>query len=332
MKPLVDIIIPTKSIDLRLLEAVKSVSSQGHQSSTLIIHDGGSVDEFALKQIESLRNIRLERNQNPPGVANALNYGLSITSGKYVMRMDADDLSEPQRLTNQLKLISENAADATFSGIKAIDSRGEKLVSPRVSLPVGLFWKPALLLGNCLYHPTLFCTRDWIERGGGYQNVLGEDYDLWLRNQSGKIFISDQKLIKYRFHSHQTSKTIQNLTLVEQLLPSYSRLLVETFSELGEQAPFLLQLVTGTRSRPLVSGELSIIKKMIQLMIERGSKDLNGHRREVYAQWIANRTVRLLKTKAFLVKNEANDLHFNYYKSLELSRMLLFWIGTRKNE
>lgn len=112
----------------------------------------------------------------------SLSLGLSYARGKFIARMDADDISSLNRLDKQVTFMLANPAVAVLgTNYEIIDSSGRVLKN--VYMPLSdkeirthLFW------GNPFCHPSVIYKRDVVLLYGGYMGGLqAEDYDLWVR-------------------------------------------------------------------------------------------------------------------------------------------------------
>ncbi|WP_192034459.1 glycosyltransferase [Halomonas sp. YLGW01] len=140
-----------------------------------------------------------------PQLSYSLNYGLSLTDCEYVARMDADDVSEPDRLRKQLAAIKERRLDVLGSDVRIIDPDGD-VVGCRV-YPKGDDINKLVRLKNPFCHPSVMYRKSFITMARGYNSGFSsEDYDLWLRlyRLGVKWDNLDEKLIRYRVHSNSS--------------------------------------------------------------------------------------------------------------------------------
>ena len=106
---LVSVIMPVYNGALYLREAIDSILSQTHTNLELIIINDGSNDnsEEIILSYEDNR-IRYIINEKNSGICVTLNKGLDIAKGKYIARMDCDDISCPERLQMQIEYMEQN--------------------------------------------------------------------------------------------------------------------------------------------------------------------------------------------------------------------------------
>jgi len=188
-------------------EAIRSVLAQTHREFEFIIADDGSTDgtldilqEFE-RQDSRLRVLARQKS----GIVDSVNAAIASSSGEYIARHDADDVSHPQRLEKQAAFLDANP------GIVAVGSRLE-LIDPYGS-PIGLSEhklthaeiEADLLRGSgwALPQPAAMMRRGGFEQAGRYSNkyTWSEDLYLFLRMaQVGKLANLPEPLVKYRRH------------------------------------------------------------------------------------------------------------------------------------
>ena len=122
--PIVTIIVPIYNGERHLRETVDSLLSQSFGTFELLAIDDGSTDASS-KVVQSFKDdrIRLIRKENG-GLCDTLNLGIREAKSQFIARNDQDDISTPQRLERQLKVMSENPdAIGLFSYNTKIGSR-----------------------------------------------------------------------------------------------------------------------------------------------------------------------------------------------------------------
>jgi glycosyltransferase involved in cell wall biosynthesis len=142
-------------------------------------------------------------------LAEVLNLGLRQCSADFVARLDADDVSNPERFALQLAQFRQDTSVAVVGGTaELIDEAGTYLGLRGQGLDSEHMCK-AMRWKNSLVHSSVMFRRDVIERVGGYNaNASGfEDYEMWLRVlQESRILSLDVALIQYRIHEGQVSR------------------------------------------------------------------------------------------------------------------------------
>lgn len=208
--PAVSVVMSVFNGEKYLAEAICSILTQSFRHFELIIIDDGSVDGTA-SILEDFQNrdprVQVLQQENR-GLVSALNRGCSIATGKYIARMDADDMAMPDRLNLQLQFMEANPSVGVVGGnVEFMNSEGEPLgfISdfPNSNEEI----QKALLQTCVIWHPTAFFRRSIFLASGGYRTIKdAEDYDLWLRfAEQSQLANLPTMLLRYRFHKSQIS-------------------------------------------------------------------------------------------------------------------------------
>ena len=207
----ISVIMPAYNTDIQYLrEAVESILNQSFKDFELIVIDDGSTNG-TWDYLSSLSDnrIRLIRNKTNIGVTRSLNIGLKAARGRYIARMDADDVSVPDRLEKKLAWMElhpetvmcgsavQNIGDATNirrTGIKDMDTYRIKT----------LFYYPGPL------HPTMFIRHSILDAHGiEYDESLiyAQDYALCAElGKLGTVEILPDVLLNRRVHSSRITQ------------------------------------------------------------------------------------------------------------------------------
>ena len=121
MTPLVSIIIPCYNTEKFISKALTSIQNQSYQNIEVIIIDDGSTDNSVIiceNFIQTDKRFSLLKSKNNKGVAYSLNKGIENSRGKYIARMDADDISYPDRIKVQTQFLEKNE-DIDIVGVNA---------------------------------------------------------------------------------------------------------------------------------------------------------------------------------------------------------------------
>jgi glycosyltransferase involved in cell wall biosynthesis len=179
--PLVSVLLATHN-DARFLdEAVNSVLAQSLGDLELIVVDDASDD--AVVGFDDAR-VTVLRNETRLGLAASLNLALDHASGKYVARLDSDDVACADRIERQVARIeTEPRVAVVGSAVVDVDEHGERgrtHVMPTGARP--LRW--LALFSSPFFHPTVLVDREELEAHGlryDPEFLESEDYDLWAR-------------------------------------------------------------------------------------------------------------------------------------------------------
>lgn len=204
--PAVSVVLPFRDSGEYVGDAVRSVLTQDFTDFELLAIDDGSRDD-SRRTIETISQcdgrVRV-LDAGGRGLPAALNVGIAAARGRYIARMDADDVVLPERLTRQVAALDRDANLIVIgSAVDQIDERGRRLDTAWYpSSPASI--RAALRGGRCcLCHPATMFRRDAVVSVGGYRTSvpLAEDYDLWLRLlRVGDLRNLDVPLLRYRLH------------------------------------------------------------------------------------------------------------------------------------
>ncbi|MDR1370726.1 MAG: glycosyltransferase [Dysgonamonadaceae bacterium] len=205
------VVMPVFNAEKYLREAIESILNQTFADFELIIINDGSTDE-SKNIILSYTDQRIcyIENETNLGLIKTLNKGIKICKGKYIIRMDSDDICVPTRIEKQIRFMKKRP-DVGLCGTWAyvIDDKGTitgKIIN-QTSPP---FISISLLFSVPLIHPST-CFRASILKQNLYHEVpVAEDYDLWCRlNEQTKIANIPDFSLYYRWHNTNISREKQ---------------------------------------------------------------------------------------------------------------------------
>lgn len=120
ISPIVSVVLPVMNGETTLRVAIDSILAQSFVDFELIVIDDGSTDHTrSIVQMLNDPRIRFVSDGVNKGLATRLNEGVQMARGKYIARMDADDVSFPTRLERQVAFL-ENNPDVDLVGAQAI--------------------------------------------------------------------------------------------------------------------------------------------------------------------------------------------------------------------
>ena len=210
----ISVVMPVYNTDVSILqEAVGSILGQTFQDFEFIIVDDCSSSP-ARDYLQALPDprVRLLRNETNQGVTKSLNRGFRAAKGKYIARMDADDISLPQRLEKQYAFM-ESHPDAIVCGAN-VEVFGTRQKKP-ASVPgfdqsdMDAYRVKMLFVNPGPVHPTAFFSNEKLLR----QHILydealtyAQDYGLWAEvSRYGTVWKLGEVLLRYRAHGKQIS-------------------------------------------------------------------------------------------------------------------------------
>lgn len=190
--------------------AIDSILNQTYPHFEFLIIDDGSRDESAnIIRTYTDPRIRFLQNEKNIKLVSTLNRGIEEAKGRYLARMDADDVSLPCRLQEQVALIEESDADICGSFFEVISEQG--LFIRTISAPITPDEVIACLANTVPFaHGSAMIRRSFLlDQGLRYTpGIDAEDYDLWIRMfEAGAKFVNcSQSLYQYREYAVSLSK------------------------------------------------------------------------------------------------------------------------------
>lgn len=208
-KPKISVLMPVYNGERYLQEAIASILGQTFSDLEFIIVIDPS-DDNSKNIIESYSDPRiiLIQNEVKLGLAASLNQGLIIARGKYVARMDADDISLPHRLDKQFDFMEGNPRiGISGTSVKTIGNHPGIVIN---HTPNPEMIRSFMLFQPHITHPTVIIRRSLIDQ---YQIVYdpsfykAEDYKLWSVYSRFILFSNlNEVLLLYRLHTENAQK------------------------------------------------------------------------------------------------------------------------------
>jgi glycosyltransferase involved in cell wall biosynthesis len=285
--PEISVLMPVYNGEKYLAEAIRSILDQDYKDFEFLIINDGSTDNSG-KIISSFKDdrIRLLENGQNIGLVNTLNKGLDAASGKYIVRMDCDDISTKNRLGIQYKFMEENI-NVGASGSYYFLMRGNKKAVADFPLSDEEI-KCFLLFNSPIPHPTAIIRRSVVKQYGlkyssDYLNA--EDYDFWSRvSENSALQNLPEKLLCYRTHSGQITTSgnsvirIDSVTKIRMrqleklgILPTENEIRIHNVLSDGIAADYdlqledaekwLLKIIAANKLNPLLNSQY--LKKII---------------------------------------------------------------------
>jgi glycosyltransferase involved in cell wall biosynthesis len=216
LDPQVSIIMSVYNGEEFLEQSIRSILTQEFRDFEFIIVDDGSSDqsENIILSFDDPRICYISNGKNK-GLIYSLNMAIARAKGKYIARIDADDLSEPTRLSRQTAFM-ETHPDVALCGTyyRIINRKGE--IKELVRLPIhDRAIRTYLLFGNCFCHSSVMVKTTVIREYGYSEDYpVCEDYDLWfriaLRHKVANLPFYETR---YRIHGENISTKKRDLML-----------------------------------------------------------------------------------------------------------------------
>ncbi len=211
-EPLVSVLMPVYNGERFLAEAIESILNQTFTDFELIVINDGSTDASgAILDTYCQRDSRIRIfSQENRGLVETLNCGLRLARGRYLARLDADDLALPERLEKQAAFLEDNPGSVMVgSAFQSITEGGalQKTVFPPEHDTL-IRW--SLLFDNPFAHSAVMLRMETVQRYSleyPANVMLAEDYAMWsqlLKHGQGDNL--PVVLLKRRFHGGQISE------------------------------------------------------------------------------------------------------------------------------
>lgn len=228
-EPLVSVVIPAHNAAKFIGEAIETVYSQSFKDWEIICVDDGSQDATR-RIVESFDSKVKYFYQNQAGASNARNRGIRESKGAYVAFLDADDLWEPTKLEEQVKIFRRNpdlglvtTGHLAFDNNRVIPSRNKKRVFESENVA------RAILIYSDVNTSSVMIPRQVFDRVGYFDEDLhtAEDENLWIRVTAAyPAYLVDKILVRRRLVEGSLSSDGQQgcadvLRSIEFLLERY---------------------------------------------------------------------------------------------------------------
>lgn len=213
-KPLISVVMPAHNAQKYLGSAIESILNQTFKKFELIIVNDASADK-TLQIIKSFAKkdsrIRIINNKKRLDIAGSLNNGIKMARSDIIARMDADDISLPNRLEIQYKLINNSKKIAVVGANIVVMDPQEKDISARSYPANSKDLKACFFKYSPFAHPVVMFRKKIFDEVGGYDPEYSptEDLDLWFRMGIKHEFKSvPQLLLRYRLSESSSSHSI----------------------------------------------------------------------------------------------------------------------------
>ncbi len=206
--PKISVIMPVYNASEFVMKAVESILSQDFEDFELIIIDDGSTDKTS-DLLSTIKDARVKIiKQEHTGLTSALNVAIKESRGKYIARMDADDISEKMRLTKQYEFLNKyNNYGLVGTSFIVIDENDKEIGRFPIFNEDSKLRK-MLLIDNQFCHGSLMFRKEVVEVVGLYDTDFqyAQDYEyIWRISKKFKIGGISEFLYKWRKGSKSIS-------------------------------------------------------------------------------------------------------------------------------
>lgn len=209
--PMVTVLMSIYNRTSYIKEAINSILNQSYQNLEILIilEYSDNQDEIynILKSFKS-EKIKIIKNKEKLGLAESLNIGLMKAKGKYIARMDDDDISDPSRIEKQVEFLEKNKDVSIVGTFMKFFGASDLECQPATDYDI---LKVKCLYKTPLFHPTImFRAKDLKSNNLFYKsNVYAEDYELWSRVIE-KLKITNMPEVLYYYRLGNGNKSLQD--------------------------------------------------------------------------------------------------------------------------
>lgn len=170
-----------------LKESIESILKQSFSDFEFIIIDDGSNGSYTREILQEYEKkdgrIKIYKNKENLGLTKSLNIALAIAKGKYVARIDSDDIAELKRLEKQLNFMEKNPDYALCGSWVYFIDENSKIIGEKKCFSQYEKIRKKIIYYNFLIHSSFFFRRDLAVKLGGYNEEIkkAQDYDFILK-------------------------------------------------------------------------------------------------------------------------------------------------------
>ncbi len=311
LTPAISVILPAYNAEKYIRESLESILSQTFSDFEFIIINNGSTDStVSIVQSYSDPRIKLINNSENLGLIASLNLGLQAARGKYIARMDHDDISYPTRFEKEHAYL-ESHPDIVIVGTWStiIDPSGNVIKIHKNSLRHNVI-KYELLFGNSITHPSIMMRRKEILELGGYdpQWINTEDYNLYSRAvKKYELTNLPEPLLYYRVHGGSLTGSPDSQAIIHENTKKMIRKNISYYIPVTDEDHHLItQVLTARHPNPKLKfahvwTAHQLHKKLYRAFLAKESAMLDKEdRQEIKGRYAARR--KLLFTKYLVGK------------------------------
>ena len=216
--PSISVLMPVYNAQTYLPEAISSILSQRFESFEFLIFNDGSTDR-SKEIIESFNDPRIIFTDSSfnQGYVALLNIGLQKARGKYIARMDADDIAHPDRFQKQYEFMEKHHEYVVCGTLFNVTSKKEVTQLPLDNDDV----KSKMLYITPFCHPSVMMRTEILQRHKIFYDAAympAEDHELWCRlAEYGKFANLPEILLHYRVHDNNISLKKRSQKQIENL-------------------------------------------------------------------------------------------------------------------
>ena len=224
MKEKISVLIPTYNVGKFVEKAIRSVMQQSYTNLEIIVVDDCSTDDtFSVLQrlAKEDSRIKLFRNETNKKIAKTLNFALDQATGKYIARMDGDDIADIKRIEILYNYLQEHKEiKLVGSNILLVDDKDNVIQRENYLQDFEDIKRVALYSSPVLHIWMTY--KDIYEKYGNYRIAGAEDYDFILRLISNNVKLANVQEYIYSVRLRE-GNTISSMGIIQLKLSNYVR-------------------------------------------------------------------------------------------------------------
>lgn len=253
--PLVSVVIPVHNGERYIKESLDSCIAQTYTNTEIIVVNDASTDRTSdiLREYENKIKIITVEKQN--GLGNVINIGIKGSNGKYIARMDADDVMYPTRLEEQVEYMESNPSCVAVGGQIDIIDADSKVTGHREYALDDVRIKRNMFIYQPFAHPAVMLRRSSVEIVGLYPENLWKVEDVkffFLLSKLGTFANLSDTVLQYRlsFNTESQSNMVEHFKKTVEIRkwvkndlgikPSFRESVIWFFQEVGVRLLSLL--------------------------------------------------------------------------------------------
>ena len=279
MNPEITVLMSVYNGEKYLRESIESILNQTYKNfEFLIINDASTDSSRDIILSYNDPRIRLVDNEQNIGLTRSLNKGLKLAMGEYIARMDADDISMPERFEKEIEFFENHpnhAVVGTF--VKVIDEKSDVILSLKKYVHDAQI-RDYLKIDTHIAHGSAMIRKKCILDVGFYNEsmIRSQDYDLWLR-LSEKFMLANipEYLYMWRKHNNNFGAKFRTEQLkyvelakkeaLERKIDNFLIAIKNDTMDVEHTTKLIINLITD-KNLPLISMPLKMIFSLISLI------------------------------------------------------------------
>ena len=240
----ISILLPLFNDELFIRKAISSILSNTYQEYEIIVINDGSTDN-SIEELNYFEDNRIKLyNKSNSGLIETLNYGIQKCSSEIIMRMDADDEIERDKISRQIQAFKKIQPIVLGTGGTIIDN--SSILKRNINVPENHndILKKINQLKASIIHASIMVNKETLLKIGGYDNKfeIAEDYELFLRlSRYGELRNINYPLYNIRKNEDNISKTKSKTQTLNTLIARKAYAQDKTITSVSNELYFRLK-------------------------------------------------------------------------------------------